>query len=73
MLTLIDFSSAFDTIDHSLQVHCLHSDFGFTNTVLQWSSPYLTDRKHYVSLSNHCSAFDIVHSGVPRYLVLVFF
>ena len=66
MLALLDFSSAFDTIDHTLLVHRLHTDFGFTDTVLQWLSSYLTDRTHYVSLSNHCSAFAPVHSGVPQ-------
>ena len=59
VLALPDFSSAFDTIDHPILVHRVHTDFGFTDTVLQWSSSYLTDRTHYVSLSNHCS----VHSG----------
>ena len=56
-------SSAFDTIDHPILVHRLHTDFGFNDTVLQWFSSYLTDRTHYVSLSNDCSAFAPVHSG----------
>ena len=38
-LALLDFSSAFDTIDHTNLVQCLHTDFGFTNTVLQWIHP----------------------------------
>ena len=63
---MVDFSSAFDTIDHPILVHRLHTDFGFTDTVLQWFSSYLTDRTHYVSLSNHCSDFAPVHSGVPQ-------
>ena len=69
-LALLDFSSAFDTIDHTIRVHRLHTDFGFTDTVLQWFSSYLTDRMHYVYLSNHCSAFAPVHSGVPQCSVL---
>ena len=56
VLALLDFSSAFDTIDHPILVHRLHTDFGFADTVLQWFSSFLTDRTHYVSLSNHCSA-----------------
>ena len=70
VLALLDFSSAFDTIDHTILVHRLHTNFGFTDTVLQWFSSYLTDRAHYVSLSNHCSAFAPVHSGVPQGSVL---
>ena len=70
VLALLDFSSAFDTIDHPILVHRLYTDFGFTDAVLQWFSSYLTDRTHYVSLSNHCSAFTHVHSGVPQGSVL---
>ena len=47
VLALLDFSSAFDTIDHPILVHRLHTDFGFTDAVLQWFSSYLTDRTHY--------------------------
>ena len=35
VLALLDFSSAFDTIDHSILVHRLHTVFGFTDSVLQ--------------------------------------
>ena len=67
---MLDFSSAFDTIDHPILVHRLHTDIGFTDTVLQWFSSYLTDRTHYVSLCNHCSDFAPAHSGVPQGSVL---
>ena len=70
VLALLDFCSAFDTIDHTILVHRLHTDFGFTDTVLQWFSYYLTDRAHYVSLSNHCCDPTPVHSGVPHGSVL---
>ena len=70
VLALLDFSSAFDTINHPILVHRLHTDFGFTDDVLQWFSSYLTDRTHYVSLSNHCSAIAPVHSGVFQDSVL---
>ena len=69
-LVLPDFYSAFDTIDHTILVHRLYTNFGFTEAVLQWFSSYLTDRTHYVSLSNHCSAFVPVHLGVLRVSVL---
>ena len=70
MLALLDFSSVFDTIDHPIHLHRLHTDFGFTDTILQWFSSYLTDRTQYVSLPNHCSAIAPVHSGVPQGSVL---
>ena len=67
---MLDFSSAFDTIYHPILVHRLHTDFGSTDTVLQWFSSYQTDRTHYVTQSNHCCAFAPVHSGVPQGSVL---
>ena len=67
---MFDLSSAFDTIDHAILVHRLHTDFGFTDAVLQRFPSYLIDRTHYVSLSNHYSAFASVHSGVPQGSVL---
>ena len=65
-LALLDFSSTFDTIDHSILAHRLHTDLEFTDTVLEWFSSYLTDRTICVSLSNHCSDFASVHSGAPQ-------
>ena len=70
VLALLDFSSAFDKIYHTILVHHLHTDFGFTDTVLQWFSSYTTGRTHYVSLSNNCSSSAPVHSGVPLGSVL---
>ena len=65
---LLDFSSEFDTIDQSILVHRLHTDFESTDIVLFSSN--LTDPTHYVTLSSHCSAFAPVHSGVPPGSVL---
>ena len=62
--------NVFDTIDHSILVHRLHTDFGFTDAVLQWFSSYLADRTQYVSLSNHCFALAPVISVVPQGSVL---
>ena len=70
VIALFDISSALDTIDHPILVHRLHTDFGFTDTVLQCFSSYLTDRTNYVSIPNHCSAFAPVHSDVPQGSVL---
>ena len=71
VLTVNEFSSAHNIVDHPILVHRLHTDFGFTDTDLQWFSSYLIDRIYYVSLCNHCSAFAPVHSGVPQGSVLV--
>ena len=71
VLALLDFYSAFDTIDHFTLVHRLHADLGFTDTVFQRFTCYLTDCTQYVSLSNYSSAFAPVHSGHTQCSVLV--
>ena len=71
LLALLVFSSEFDSIDQSIVVHSLHTDFGISDAVLQWFSSFLTDRTHHVSLSNNCSAFASVHTGEPQFSVLV--
>ena len=63
MLAMPDFSSAFNTIYHSILVHRLHTDFGFTDTFLQWMSSYLTDRTQYVNY--HRSDIIIFYSFHP--------
>ena len=73
VLALLYFSSSFDTIDHYILVHRLHTDFEFTDAVLQWFSSYLTERIHYVSLYNHCSAFAPVHLVFLRVQFLALF
>ena len=47
----------------------LHT-YRFSDAVLQWFSSYLTDRTHYVSLSNHCSVSAPAHACVPQGSVL---
>ena len=58
---LLLFSSTFDTTDHPILLHRPHTDFGLTDSILQWLSSYLTDRAHVVSSSNQCHAIAAVH------------
>lgn len=44
---LLDFSSAFDVIDHVLLFHKLEQ-YGFSGTALKWLKSYLTDRRQTV-------------------------
>ena len=48
VLVLLDFTAAFDTIDHTHLCHRLSSRFGIRDTALKWFSSYLNNRKQYV-------------------------
>ena len=44
LLTLLDQSAAFDTIDHNILLNRLSYSFGISGTVFKWFIPYLTNR-----------------------------
>ena len=48
LLVLLDLSSAFDTIDHSVLLNHLQYAFGLRDTALAWMKSYLTDRTQSV-------------------------
>ena len=55
LLTLLDFSTAFDTIDHSILLHRLKHAFGIQKSALSFFQSYLTERQQTVSISGYSS------------------
>jgi len=51
-LTLLDLSTAFDTVDHTTLIRRLQISYGFNDVVLGWFSSYLHGRSQYVRCSN---------------------
>ena len=66
ILVLLDFSSAFDTIDHSILLSRLSQRFGFDDTVLKWIRSYLLGRSHVVKIGNSLSKPVDDVCGVPQ-------
>ena len=64
VLTLLDLSEAFDTIDHNIIFNCLRDWFGVDGTVLRWIKSYLSIRKQKVKLGNSFSDAFLVSYGV---------
>ena len=66
IIVLIDFSSAFDTIEHMTLTSRVSHQFGISGTVLNWIKSYLTDRSHSVSVLNSASRIIQDGCGVPQ-------
>ena len=66
VLLLLDFSAAFDTLDHTVLLQRLAKDYSITGTVLQWIESYLQDRTQKVIINGTCSAPSILSCGVPQ-------
>lgn len=69
-LVLLDFSKAFDTVNHDILLLKLTSFFNFNSSAVTLISTYLSNRKQCVSLNNIMSSCDLVSSGVPQGSVL---
>ena len=70
VLTLLDQSAAFDTVDHGILLHRLSALFGLSGSVLSWFESYLTGRLQSVCISGVCSASVLLLFGVPQGSVL---
>ncbi|KAL0151291.1 hypothetical protein M9458_053482 [Cirrhinus mrigala] len=69
ILILLDLSSAFDTISHSILISRL-SALGISGTALAWFTSYLSDRQHYITIRQAKSSTAPVSHGVPQGSVL---
>ena len=70
LVTLLDLSAAFDTLDHSVLLHRLESTFGIHGTALSWFRSYLTERFQSVTVDDKVSSPSLLVCGVPQGSVL---
>ena len=70
MLTLLDLSAAFDTVDHPILLRRLKISYGFNGVVHMWISSYLANRTQYVLCPGSRSTPLLVLCGVPQGSVL---
>ena len=65
----LDFSKAFDKVDHNILLDKL-SSIGISRKLLQWIGSFLIGRKHAVLVDGHTTDYSDVGSGVPQGSVL---
>jgi len=70
MLTLLDLSAAFDTVDHAILLRRLVSSYGFRGCVLAWFTSYVDGRTYFVRCGAFKSVPTVVLCGVHQGSVL---
>jgi len=70
MLTLLDLSATFDTVDHPILLRRLMTSHGVNSGVHTWISSYLANRTQYVCCPGSRSTPLPVLCGVPQGSVL---
>ena len=70
ILVMIDLSSAFDTIDHSILLNRLEVRYGITSVVFEWFRSYLYGRVQRINIDDSFSPPHPLTISVPRGSVL---
>ena len=70
LLTLLDLSTAFDTIDNNILLNRLNYLYGISGSCLSWFRSYLSNRRQSVAIANRISSTKELHYGVPQGSVL---
>ena len=66
LITLLDLSAAFDTVNHSILEKRLSRSFGIVGTALAWITSYLSERSQSVLLAGNTTLPRTICYGVPQ-------
>jgi hypothetical protein len=65
----LDFSKAFDTVNHSILIEKLFH-YGIRGNALEWLKSYLCNRSQFVVYNGYQSSVKIIDTGVPQGSIL---
>ena len=66
LLVLLDFSTAFDTVNHEILLERLQHDIGISGVPLQWFKSYLSNRSQRIAVQGMLSRLFDLDCGVPQ-------
>ena len=66
LVVLLDFSAAFDTVDHNIALSILREQFGFAGAVEEWFRNYLQDRSFAVKVGEITSSTIRLNCSFPQ-------
>ena len=69
LLLLIDFSKAFDIVEHSILLHKLNH-YGIRGMAYEWFKSYLSNREQFVAVNDAQSSTKVMNYGVPQGSIL---
>jgi len=61
----VDFSKAFDRIDHTVVINNL-TDISIPGLVVKWFASFLTGRQQRVKIASHLSPWIVLKGGIPQ-------
>jgi len=66
LLSLLDMSAAFDTVDHAILLRRLELSYSIGGTAHQWLTSFLSDRTQVVAFAGQKSSSQCFLCGVPQ-------
>jgi len=69
-VTFLDFTKAFDSVNHDILLNKLKSNFNFSFKTIQWIESYIKYRQQKVIINNHTSTTKPIQHGVPQGSIL---
>ena len=61
----VDFSKAFDRVDHTVAINNL-TELAIPGSVVKWFASFLTSRQQRVKIANHLSPWLVLKGGMPQ-------